>query len=409
MTPKTIGIVAPINQTGVGIHAQSLLAELIKKSVELEAMGVRLYIYPSTIVSHTLGFETGIANHLMNQVQPKKVDLLIVLDLIDRFISGRLAQVCPQADKTVLYTVYEVQPKGIDRVKADWIWVPSLFQAEQLKSLGFINVKVVPEGTFRPFVLQERPDPSRVMYTIGSIGKCEKRKGQDVLLPAVQEASGRLGKHVQIYARWSNPWVKEAEHNLLMSHGFRSEYNEAYKPVHDYYAGGGGHGELFSDNQYSIRTSLFPRSDSMLAVYSPFAHVDLMVFPHRAEGWGLSVLDSMASGVPTMFSYHTGSGIGSYADDYLSLAPDNLAIRAFQAEPAIDNVFFPASKDPGEWYPPIHSDLVDQLVEVLSIVTHPTGRYDYIARCKEAADRVAERYSWANSASIFLEEACKIL
>jgi glycosyltransferase involved in cell wall biosynthesis len=118
------------------------------------------------------------------------------------------------------------------------------------------------DGKEFPFI--ERP--ARNCFTFGSVGYPSRRKGIDILLHAFQDEFG-AGDAVRLLLRGSSPPENDRQDERVM---FVSEFL----------------------NQEQLRDLLFS--------------MDAFVLPSRGEGFGLTALEAMATGLPTIATNWSG-------------------------------------------------------------------------------------------------------
>lgn len=161
----------------------------------------------------------------------------------------------------------------------DEIIVCSQWAADILKNNGINRpVKVVPLGydpdIFKPATMLG--GPTRFF----NAGKWELRKGHDFILQCFEKAF-TLKDNVQLIMMCDNPFPQ----------GRGEEWAAKYK-----------------GSSLSSKISLVPRQPTQENVYYIMKQVDCGVFPARAEGWNLELLEIMACGkhiITTNYSGHT--------------------------------------------------------------------------------------------------------
>jgi FkbM family methyltransferase len=125
------------------------------------------------------------------------------------------------------------------------------------------------------------------------------------------------------------------------------------------------------------------------------AACDCGVFPTKAEGWGLPILESMALGQPTIVTNY--SGVTEYANS------DNAILLDYHTIP-IDGLFFQRQdKDYGTWALVNTQTLRQKMREV-----YQNHQY-YRAKSLAAAVDIKENWSWLASANKAWEFISKIL
>lgn len=202
-----------------------------------------------------------------------------------------------------------------------------------------------------------------------SVGKWELRKGQLELIRALARAQGPL----TVVGRWYNPffpgWVDQAVAALRQ---------EGFEHVS---------GELFRHRERGAHLLLQDFGEDHADVARLFRAVDFGVFPYRAEGWGLPVLECMGSGTPVIATDY--SAPTEYLTDEVGCM-----LRIGQMDAIYDPVFFPAGHA-GEWFVPSEVELVAAL-ECMCAEAATEGSLEALGR---AAARRAREFTWAQSAA----------
>jgi glycosyltransferase involved in cell wall biosynthesis len=251
---------------------------------------------------------------------------------------------------------------------AKLIWVPSQWGRDVLVANGLSGnrIDVVPEGVcsrkFHSFVREPRgstPAPFRFL----TLGKFEERKGYRQLLDGFQRAFDGDDK-VQLFIKsdyFLNHERKRAEMEaLVQSTGLR--------------------------NVHLLFGALSPAD--MLALYGL---ADAFVFPSRAEGWGLPLIEALACGVPSIATFHSGQ------TEYLSFVRQDVLKIDHSMEPITDPDFTRIWPSPdgqcGEWALPDPASIAGRMREMIS---------DYPERARRAfraSELIRERFDWSRSAS----------
>ena len=188
----------------------------------------------------------------------------------------------------VLWAIFES-----DRLPADYVaylrdnahvvWVPSEWGKGVLVEAG-INpaiIDVVPEGVnprnYHPFLRAKR-DPGAKPFRFLSVGKYEERKAYRALLEGFAHAFGN-NSDVQL--------ILKADYFLK----FEQKKAELEALVRS----------MGLSNVQMLWGEFNP--DMLFALYN---HADAFVFPSRAEGWGLPLIEAMATGLPVITTFYSG-------------------------------------------------------------------------------------------------------
>lgn len=245
----------------------------------------------------------------------------------------------------------------------DRLFVPSEWAKQVVEEhLPHKQVDVVPLGVDRSIFF---PAPSKTeaeaandgRFSFINIGKLEHRKGHD-MLPRAFAAAFPADRDVELVLGVSNPFIPPER--------LRQYQQEAMQIT-------GG------------RVRFLPRLPTMMDVAAALRELQQQggccgVYPSRAEGWNLPLLESMSMGMPviaTDYSAHTQFCTEENAH----------LIEINEFETAHDPPFF---RGQGEWAK-LGEDQFEQLVNHMRKVRQNDSR-------NEAGERTANEFTWKNSA-----------
>ncbi|MCB2073845.1 MAG: glycosyltransferase [Novosphingobium sp.] len=242
---------------------------------------------------------------------------------------------------------------------ADEIWVPSRWGRDVLVANGIAGetVHVVPEGVdphlFTP--AKSRPEgPFRFLF----VGKWEKRKGVMGLLRCFRSAFSP-DEDVELVLR----------SNVYHPRGLTIE-----KAVAD----------LGLGRTAPIRF-IEPLTEAGLAEL--YRASDAFVLPTRGEGWGLPVLEAMASGLPAIVTAF------SAPLDFLDRS-NSFPARVQAMVPVRDPIYFGGGNDWGEWAEPDWVHLASTMRQVFE------NREEGRRRGAKAREDVVSRWTWDHAAKV---------
>lgn len=190
-------------------------------------------------------------------------------------------------------------------------------------------------------------------YTFFNIGKWEKRKGHDVLVRAFDKAFD----------------YKDDVHLVMLAHNpFLREYQQKYWV------------DMYNGAKLCSKITLLDSKPHHKDVAKLINQCDCGVFPSRAEGWNLELLEAMSCGKPvivTSCSAHTE--FCTPKNSYLIDTPN--------LEDAYDGIWFTGQ---GQWAE-FEDEQEEQLIEYM--------RYCYKERPSNSHGiETAKQFSWANTA-----------
>tara|TARA_R100000008_G_C3556079_1_gene153279 strand:- start:51 stop:1118 length:1068 start_codon:yes stop_codon:yes gene_type:complete len=296
-----LNIVAPINSLGYGIVSKNIVKEMSKTT------DIALYVIGNVEQDNDIEFYQQLLQKGYQYKDRSNAPCLKIwheFDLSTRVGNGPYC-VFP------FFEINKLDQKRINHLSSvDTIVVASDWAKGVIKDANVsVPVHVVPLGVDSE-IFSQQPQRQSDKCTFLNCGKWEKRKGHDVLLEMFKTAFPNE-PDVQLIMMASNPFLNEKASN---------EWNRYY----------------MSDN----RVRLYNRLPSHHEVAKVMASSDCGIFPSRAEGWNLELLEMMAMGkhiITTNYSAHTEFCNKDNAD----------LIDIEKLEPAEDGVFFDGSA--GEW------------------------------------------------------------
>jgi hypothetical protein len=226
------------------------------------------------------------------------------------------------------------------------------------------DIRVVPLGVDRDIFNEAAASPARLAsdYTVFvNVGKWEIRKGHDVLLAAFNAAFTPQDKVLLRMAAF-NPFIGSKN----------DEWARAAK-----------------GSPMGRQIELLERLPNQKSVARLLADADCGVFPARAEGWNLDLLETLSVGthaIATNYSAHT---------EYLNCNNARL-IDISETESAVDGLWFHGQ---GNWAK-LGQDQFEQLVEHMRAV-HRLKQTGQLKR-NDAGIETAKAFSWRNTAQAFI-------
>ena len=218
------------------------------------------------------------------------------------------------------------------------------------------RIHVVPLGVdtelFKPHIGAR---PQTIFF---NCGKWEKRKGHDILLECFNRAF-ELGDNVELWMMCENPFIGEANNDWA---------------------------NLYKSSKLGSKIRLIPRQQTHKDVYNIMKQVDCGIFPARAEGWNLELLEMMSCGkhvIATNYSAHTEF---CNKDNCMLVEIDSL-------EKAEDGVFF--SGKYGEWAN-ISESSKDQIIEHMRNAHELKQAFSGSIPNPKGVE-TAESFTWSNS------------
>lgn len=219
------------------------------------------------------------------------------------------------------------------------------------------NVCVVPLGVDSSIFKSQSTYSSRDKTIFFNCGKWELRKGHDVILKCFESAFSH-NDNVELWMMCHNPFT---------------------------FAKGEEWEKLYTSSKLSDKIRLIPRQQTQKNVYDIMKQVDCGIFPARAEGWNLELLELMSCGknvIATNYSGHTEfcNNNNCHLIDITSL------------ELANDGVWF---KGQGHWAS-IQNEQIDQIITYMKNIHQQKQSGDL--KINQSGIDTANNFTWRNSA-----------
>lgn len=346
-----INLIAPINSLGYGVVGHNLLKSLLKInpstalypisqpefSDECVITGMnnrgQFRLFPSVKIWHQNDVHTHIGKGMHVGFPIFELDNFTKEEKLSMSHCDRLF-VCSDWAKKVL----------LDS-QSDWKCPP---------------VDVIPLGVdaevFKPHL------STREKTIFFNCGKWEIRKGHDLLVKCFNSAFSH-NDDVELWMMCDNPFI-----------GNQNEYWKS----------------LYKESELGDKIRIIPRQKTHQDVYNIMKQTDCGVFPARAEGWNLELLEMMACGkrvITTNYSAH-----GQYCNPV-----NSLLVNIEKLEPAYDGVFFDGKI--GQWAS-LDNDCFDAIVVYMQLV-HEFKQAGELKLNKAAID-TATSLTWEESAKKIL-------
>ena len=346
-----INLIAPINNLGYGVAGYNIFKSLYK-------------INPSTIlypISNPTFVDEYISAGINNQSGTKGFPSVKIWHQNDLHLHvGK--------GKHIGFPIFELTEFTEDEKRSmaccDSLFVCSDWAKEVVlnqTSFSESRVHVVPLGVdteiFKPHLSK------RAQTIFFNCGKWEKRKGHDVLLECFNMAFNSAD-NVELWMMCDNPFI--------------GQDNQSWQ-------------NLYKSSPLGDKIRIIPRQHSHKDVYNIMKQSDCGVFPSRAEGWNLELLEMMTCGkqvIATNYSAHT-----QFCDN-----SNSHLIDVENREAAYDGVFFSGSH--GQWGSFSESS-VNQLVEHMRMVHTTKQQYENAVSedfLNKRGIETANRFSWSQSA-----------
>lgn len=356
-----INFQAPINSLGYGVAGYNIFKEIIK-------------IHPSAAlypISRTEFVDEYVKQGMANRGQ------LLLFPSVKMWHQNDVHTHIGKGEH-IGFPIFELtefsKEEKLSMSHCDRLFVCSKWAKEVLIENNVKNpedIHVVPLGVdteiFKP--APSRKDDKTIFF---NCGKWEVRKGHDVLIECFNATFGQQ-EAVELWMMCDNPFI--------------GQMNEQWK-------------NIYKNSKLGNKIKFIPRQETHEDVYNIMRRVDCGVFPARAEGWNLELLEMMACGkqvIATNYSAHTE--FCNRDNSYL--------IDIDTTERASDGVFF--SGDYGEWAS-FNDSAKDQLIKHMRTVHNIREQYTLggdkqmreLHSINHAGVETANKFTWKNSAKELL-------
>jgi len=241
--------------------------------------------------------------------------------------------------------------------QADGVFTASGWGKYVLENSGVrIPVFVAPLGADTNIFNNNKIRMENSTYVFFHIGKWEKRKGQDFLIEAFNNAF-TAEDDVSLWLSPSNPFLNREETEAWM--------------------------KMAKESPLGDKITIFDRFPTQGQLAEAINASDCGIFLSRAEGWNNEIPEMMAMNKPiiaTNYSAHT---------EYLTES-NSFLVNIQQTEPAVDGKWF---KGDGHWAKLGQSEM-EQTIEHMRFV------YNNNIQSNPNGVETAKRLSWENTASI---------
>lgn len=360
----------PINDLGYGIFTKGVIQGFV------EAQESNFYLHPigGTIQvsdpNEQQIFKSFAEKELWNRSVPA-VAIWHEFDL-DKF----------SAKKLIAYPIFETNgfsPKAVNYLKQmDAVCVLSNWAKEVVISAigNDVPVHVVPGASDDLTLTEEQAAQVHKpkAFTFINMGKYEKRKGHIDLIQAYLQAFAGRDVETRLIVHCYNPFDNQFAVRMT---AILQKMGLQFAPT----TLGGSIIAVQGNAIIEIPKARLTKEEMGCLLHT----ADAGVFPSRAEGWNLPLMETIKAGIPcvaTNYSAHT-----EYLNDTYNY-PSELLLNDLTEEVAQDDVFFYG--DRGNWMSP-------NITEIAEKMSYIHNNYEKI---KEGFDpsKIKETFTWKNTA-----------
>lgn len=297
---------------------------------------------------------------IVSQIQTNDVSIFFFPTFAEQFVKGTI----------IKWGIFETDSLPNDYIgylkRSHLIWVPSQWAKKVLLSHGLDGDKIhiVREGVnpdiYHPYC---RPKSSNDgVFRFFMCGKKETRKGFDELLEGFKIAFGSDAT-AELHLKADYFWGGQQKSN--------AKQDELACQIDD----------LGLGNVVPVSGAL--STSDMALLYSNY---DAMVFPARAEGWGLPLIEAIACGLPVISTYYSGH------TEYLSAIDGQFVRLEHQLQPILCQEFLHYWKAGGQWAVATPDEIAKKLLFIRE------NYKSFQQRAIIASQTIRDHFSWRHSA-----------
>jgi glycosyltransferase involved in cell wall biosynthesis len=349
---KNLHITCPVNKLSYGYTSYYLIKELLKLKHDI-------YHYPMGPTDPELLPDVA-SIHFANKEPEQTLNRVSLKIWHQNDVHGM-----PVKTKHFGFPIFELDRFNIVETKSiqlcDEVITCSKWGAEVIKNNTGKTCNIVPLG-INSEIFKPKDHCTLGNTCFINCGKWEKRKGHDVLIECFNRAF-ELKDNVELWLMCENIFLPD---------------------MGKYWT------DLCKKSKLSSKIRIIPRVKNQSDVARIMGNADVGVFPSRAEGWNLELLELMAIGkhvIATDYSAHT---------EYCTNENCSL-LNIDSLESAYDGIWF---HNNGRWAE-ITEETKDQMIEYMRM--HHRNKQDGILGINSMGIETGKKYTWENSANILSE------
>tara|TARA_B100001778_G_C18594740_1_gene634075 strand:+ start:516 stop:1577 length:1062 start_codon:yes stop_codon:yes gene_type:complete len=350
-----INIISPINPLGYGVAGLNIVKELSKLT--------QVSLFPMGQISGLNNAQDAevVKKCIANSRMPSFTDACVRIwhqNDMSQFVGNGKRIGFPFFELDNFSDIEKHHLQFPDQIIVSSKWAKEVV----VNSCNLTNVSVVPLGVDSSiFTPHENTEEKTIFF---NCGKWEYRKGHDII-PLLFNNAFTEQDNVELWMMTQNPFLSK-------------EQSEAWS-------------KIYKKSKLGSKIKLVDRVNTHKEVYNIMRNVDCGLFPSRAEGWNLELLEMMSCGknvIATDYSAHT-----EFCNH------DNaLLISVDEKETAKDNIWFHG--DVGQWAK-LGRNQMDQAIQHMRDV-HNKKQNGHLQVNKSGID-TARYFSWHNTAKGILK------
>ena len=345
---KTMNLMTPINPLGYGVAGLNIFKELVKN--------VDVTLFPIGQIEVDNQEDANLVSQHMKHTFDYNAPCLKIwheFSMAERIGSGPFFGF-PFFEITQFNEPRINHLSACDKVIVASNWAKEIVE-DQVQDQ---EVHVAPLGVNRNIFDEGLKSNTEGKCIFLNCGKWEKRKGHDILLEMFKKAF-TTENDVELWMLSSNPFLNQKE---------RDEWERYY--------------------QSDPRVKLVPRQKSHIDLSIAMTSATCGVFPSRAEGWNLELLEMMSLGKPviaTNYSAHTE----------FCTKENCMLVEIEEFEPANDGKWFQG--DVGDWAC-LEGNPFNQVVHYMRQIYEEYHLPESKELYNKEGIETAKKFSWTNTA-----------
>jgi len=351
-----INIISPINQLGYGITGLNL-AKALRQITK-----VSLWTIGSPQVTNQIDSDL-VSSMLNNSLRPDFSAPCIRIwhqHDMSQFVGNGLKIGFPIFELDAFTDIEKHHLGHVDKIFVCSQWAKDVVLKEI--STKEENVHVIPLGVDSTIFQAQSRDVAKTVFF--NCGKWEVRKGHDVLVDVFNKAF-KDDDDVELWMMCDNPFYSPDE---------QKEWEN-----------------LYTTSKLGSKIRIINRVNTQKEVYNIMSSSDCGVFPSRAEGWNLELLEMMSCGkhvIATDYSAHTE----------FCTKENSLLVTIEEKEVAFDGKWFTGNS--GEWAK-LGDNQIDQIVMHMRKI-HEQKQSGKLS-INDGGITTAAKFNWEHSAAKVIE------
>lgn len=349
-----INIISPINQLGYGIASLNIIKNLPQTA-----------LWPIGQIQITNESDANVLKASLLQARMPNFNAPCIRiwhqNDMSQFVGRGTKIGFPFFELDTFSEIEKHHLNSLDKLFVSSSWA-KLIAVNQLK-IPEENIHIIPLGVdaniFKP---KESTQNTKTIFF--NCGKWEIRKGHDVLIDVFNKAFDD-NDDVELWMMCENPFLSKEQQNSWL--------------------------KLYLNSKLGNKIKIINRKESQFEVYNIMSQADCGIFPARAEGWNLELLEMLACGkhvITTNYSAHT---------EFCNNENASL-IQIDSLEPAYDGVWFDGKI--GSWAH-IGDNQIEQMVFHMRNVHKNKINQNLNINLKGL--ETAKKFSWQNTSTMVLK------